>query len=320
MKIFQRLTLSIGALLFVSNLNAQTCMPCSYNLDWSNAQSIEIDNSTNAQALTGHQIKITFNSQALIAANEMNADGSDLRFTSDCSDNLSYWIEDGINTPTTNVWVKLSTVAANAVDTIHMFYGNPAAVAQSSGDNTFEFFDDFEGSALDLAKWEVRGTPNLSLSGGMLNLSGNNNWEYIRSNVHFTQQVVIEETNSKYAGGSFGFLMGYSGSDNRYTFRTAGTDLGCTEDPDVSAAAFGSRLWCWSSRWSSPSAASWRRRTRFRLARWSGRSWLATTSISTRCSTAQRSTSASTAIATSIIASPRSGIRSLATSSSFVTR
>ena len=224
----------MAALVFFSHLHAQTCLPCSYNLDWSNAQSIEIDNSTNAQALTGHQIKITFDSQALIAANQMNADGSDLRFTSNCSDNLSYWIEDGLNTPTTNVWVKLSTVAANAVDTIHMFYGNPAAVAQSSGDNTFEFFDDFEGSTLDLAKWELRGTPIINLSGGILNLSGNNNWEYIRSNIHFTQPVVIEETHSK-SGPSFGFLLGYSGSDYRYTFRTAGPDLGCTEDPDVSS-------------------------------------------------------------------------------------
>ncbi|MES2556669.1 MAG: DUF2341 domain-containing protein [Bacteroidota bacterium] len=234
MTTFQRLTLSIVTLIFFSNLHAQTCMPCSYDQDWLHAKSIQIDNSTNAQALTGHQIKITFDSQALIAANEMNADGSDLRFTSDCSDNLSYWIEDGLNTPTTNVWVKLSSVAANALDTIHLFYGNSAAVAQSSADNTFEFFDDFEGATLDLAKWEVRGTPGImNLSGGILSFSGNNNWEYIRSNIHFTQRVVIEETHSK-SGPSFGLLLGYSGSDFRYTFRTAGPDLGCTEDPDVS--------------------------------------------------------------------------------------
>lgn len=233
MIIFQRLTLSIVTLVFFSHLNAQTCMPCSYDIAWMHAKSIEIDNTTNPQALTDYQIKITFDSQALIAANELNADGSDLRFTSDCSDNLSYWIEDGLNTPTTNVWVKLSSVAANALDTIHMYYGNPAAAAQSNGDNTFEFFDDFEGSTLDLAKWEVRGAPISSLSGGILNFSGNNNWEYIRSTTHFTQRVVIEESHAK-NGPSFGFVMGYSGSDNRYTFRTNSPDLGCTEDGDVS--------------------------------------------------------------------------------------
>ena len=51
----------------------------------------------------------------------------------------SYWIESGINTATTKVWVKLPALAEKAMDTFYMHYNNTAAAIPSPSkfDNTF---------------------------------------------------------------------------------------------------------------------------------------------------------------------------------------
>jgi hypothetical protein len=217
----------------LQNLTAQACLPCQINANWQHSQAIVINNSTNPVALSNYQLLLNVNTQSLISASQMNIDGSDIRFTSQCTDNIPYYIESGINTPATNIWIKIPSIAANSIDTIYMIYGNSSAPVVSNADSTFDFYDDFSGSSLNLAKWELRGTPNYTVSGGMLTFSGNNNWEYIRSNVQFTQQEIIEDNHAK-GGVSFGLVLGISGTDNRFTFRTNSSTLGCTYDGDVS--------------------------------------------------------------------------------------
>jgi hypothetical protein len=185
-------------------------------------------------ALNNYQLLLNLDTQTPISASEMNADGSDIRFTSQCTDDIHYYIESGINTPATAIWIKIPSIAANSIDTIYMLYGNSSATTASNADSTFDFYDDFSGSSLDLSKWEVRGTPTYSLNSGILRFHGNSNWEYIRSNVQFTQQEIIEDDHAK-GGVSFGLVLGISGTDNRFTFRSNGSTLGCTEDPDVSS-------------------------------------------------------------------------------------
>lgn len=83
-------------------------------------------------------LPITFNSAALIAAGKMRADGGDLRFLSlDGSTLYNYWIESGLNTSQTLVWIAAPDGATNEVSgenesAIYMSYGNPALVSQSS--------------------------------------------------------------------------------------------------------------------------------------------------------------------------------------------
>lgn len=105
---------------------------------WLYQQPIEVQNP-NAQLVVDYQIKLTINTQAQILAGKMNADGSDIRFGKTCGGSgfYNYWIEEGINTPTTAIWVKIDSLAPGAVKTIFMFYGNLSATAVSSIPLTF---------------------------------------------------------------------------------------------------------------------------------------------------------------------------------------
>ncbi len=105
---------------------------------WTYTQPISIQENSGTEVLN-YQLQLTINTATPIAAGQMLADGSDLRFTSECSGGTSfnYWIESGINTASTKIWVKVDTLHANAVRTIYMQYGNAIAGATSSIQQTF---------------------------------------------------------------------------------------------------------------------------------------------------------------------------------------
>ena len=93
-------------------------------------------------------------------------DGGDLRFTaSDGTTLLPFWVESVSGTTpnrVANVWVKVSADLGSNQD-IYIYYGNSSATNGSNGDNTFDFFDDFEGTSIDTNKWTLRsGTINVS--------------------------------------------------------------------------------------------------------------------------------------------------------------
>jgi hypothetical protein len=76
----------------------------------------------------------------------MNADGSDIRFVdSDDTTPLDYWIESGINTAATIIWVEVPSVL-NGTKDIYMYYGNAGAAAVSDGDDTCIIIKVFDGS------------------------------------------------------------------------------------------------------------------------------------------------------------------------------
>ncbi len=65
-----------------------------------------------------------------------------------------------------------------------MYYANASATTASNGDNTFDFFDDFLGSSLDIAKWIVAGSPTVSDS--VVSITANeNNYKTIISQNSF---------------------------------------------------------------------------------------------------------------------------------------
>lgn len=104
---------------------------------WMHYQPITVTENSGTN-LYNYQLKITFDSQTPIAAGEMLASGDDIRFGNLCDQsNLGYWIESGLNTPNTVVWVKIDTLLASQTKTIYMFYGNPLAAAESSVPNVF---------------------------------------------------------------------------------------------------------------------------------------------------------------------------------------
>ena len=97
-------------------------------------------NNPNSQNGVDYQLKLTVNTQSLISANMMNANGSDIRFGGTCNGTINffnYWIESGINTTSTTIWVKIPLLPANSNTLIYMFHGNTTATVASTIPGTF---------------------------------------------------------------------------------------------------------------------------------------------------------------------------------------
>jgi hypothetical protein len=78
-----------------------------WNTSWVYRKPINITENSGSN-LTDYQILVTVDTQILISASKMRSDCGDIRFIdSDNSTNLSYWIESGINTSSTKIWVKV---------------------------------------------------------------------------------------------------------------------------------------------------------------------------------------------------------------------
>lgn len=116
----------LAAVLLVSGLAAQPA-------GWSHVQTFSVQNNLAVQ-VTQYQLQLTINTQALIGAGQMQPTGADLRFGKECSGTTlyNYWIQSGLNTTNTVVWVKIDTLPASATVNLFMFYGNSAAPAVSA--------------------------------------------------------------------------------------------------------------------------------------------------------------------------------------------
>jgi hypothetical protein len=106
---------------------------------WTHNQPITIiEHSGNP--LTNYQLKITFDTETPILNGEMLATGDDIRFSTNCNGGniLNYWIESGMNTTTTQIWVKVDSIPANGGKTIYLNYGNASATSLSAINGTFQ--------------------------------------------------------------------------------------------------------------------------------------------------------------------------------------
>jgi hypothetical protein len=84
------------------------------------------------------------------------ADFGDIRFTkSDGVTLLDYWLE-SYDGGVAIFWVEVDSIPASPDRvTIYIYYGKSDATTTSNGDDTFLFFDHFDGASLDLTKWMV---------------------------------------------------------------------------------------------------------------------------------------------------------------------
>ena len=113
---------------------------------WEKKTPVSINNML-GDKLTNYEMRLVIDTETPIASGDMLPDGSDLRFTSDeCCNELCYYIESGINTDTTVVWVNIPLIDSNAITDIYMFYGNPIAAPASDEACTFTFYEGFEDS------------------------------------------------------------------------------------------------------------------------------------------------------------------------------
>jgi len=122
---------------------------------WNYRKPITISNS--GSALTDYQVLVTLDTATLISAGKMRSDGGDIRFA-DSNGNtlLSYWIESGINTSSTKIWVKVPSIPASSSKTIYVYYGNPSVTSQSNIKDTFNNKgDNFDDNSLDTNIWST---------------------------------------------------------------------------------------------------------------------------------------------------------------------
>ncbi|MDD4409660.1 MAG: DUF2341 domain-containing protein [Candidatus Pacebacteria bacterium] len=118
---------------------------------------------TSSSALTDYQLKITISYDA-----DMQADFDDLRFTSsDGKTLLSHWLESKTDSSMATVWVKVPSIS-NGSNQAYMYYGNASAASASDGENTFIFFDGFDGTSLNASKWDSSGPGTITVSDGTL--------------------------------------------------------------------------------------------------------------------------------------------------------
>lgn len=161
-----------------------------YDNNWQYRREITIDNSSNSNALTNYQVEVDLTSSNFDFS-KANSDGSDLRFTDDDGTTLiDFWIESWDNSgQTATLWVEVPSIPASSTKNIYMYYGNASATSASNGDNTFIFFDDFEGTSLNTNKWEVYETGGGT--GGTITVSTDHS-------KFGTQSAKIEDTSSSY--------------------------------------------------------------------------------------------------------------------------
>ncbi len=88
----------------------------------------------------------------------MKADFNDIRFTqADGQTTLPYYL-DGITGKSPDqvakFWVKIPQIPKDGLP-IYMYYGAPGAASLSNGEKVFDFFEHFDGSDIDIKKWNI---------------------------------------------------------------------------------------------------------------------------------------------------------------------
>ena len=184
-----------------------------WDSNWQYRKPITINNTQNSNSLTDYQILVTVDTATLINDGKMKSDCGDIRFVdSDDSTKLSYWIESGCNSANTKIWVKVPSIPASSTKTIYMYYGNPSASSESNGEVVFEFFDDFEGDAIDTSKWGGN-IADFSISNSIISCSESTKWIYTKT---FQISDGIVEAKVKIDSGARGSLHARSNQVDTY--------------------------------------------------------------------------------------------------------
>ncbi len=106
------------------------------NSSWLYRRGITVENE--GDDLLYEDVLIEVDTASLVSANKLQSDCDDLRFTNgDGTTGISYWVEGGCNTSTTQIWVQIPEIRTGEL-TIYMYYGNTEAInAEESWNGDF---------------------------------------------------------------------------------------------------------------------------------------------------------------------------------------
>jgi len=129
-------------------------------------------------------------------------------------DGINYWIEHDENgNPQDNVWVKVN-LTANEPLGFYVYYGSSTAPSYSDGDSVFEFFDDFDGSSLDMGKWTIQTYASYEIIDSKLHIkpvsSSGSNQHHTLANIGFYKDVIVEVLYHQFNPTSGGEVLFYS--------------------------------------------------------------------------------------------------------------
>ncbi|GIV33504.1 MAG: hypothetical protein KatS3mg031_1039 [Chitinophagales bacterium] len=105
---------------------------------WQYASVLEISEHQGI-TYTNEQFLFHINTADLVSNGLMQPSGADIRFSTDCEgvNLLKYYIESGMNTTDTRIWVLVPEVLPYSVTKIYFFSGNPAASPATDFSGTF---------------------------------------------------------------------------------------------------------------------------------------------------------------------------------------
>ena len=194
-------------------VSANTCMSVTAQFsclsNWSYRLPITINNP-NAIPVTNFQVGITINTQAFIAAGKMQSNGNDIRFTDGSCNVLNHWIESGINTTSTLIWVKVPTLPAGN-STIYMYYGNVSAPNVENPAAVFDFWEDFNGNTLP-SIWTAEAGANYTIGGGILRVNTRSIWLNTALPFFLNNGYFLEGKMRYYATSTGSGTLPYSGN------------------------------------------------------------------------------------------------------------
>jgi hypothetical protein len=127
--------------------------------DYAKRKQLTVSGSA-AGAVTNYQLRLTVHfGNGVDAGSDVylggvcRSDFHDLRFTKTDGTLLDYWVESYVASDNAVVWVEFDSIpAAPGTVDFYLYYRYPSATSVSSGDDTFQFFDDFSGG---LGKWST---------------------------------------------------------------------------------------------------------------------------------------------------------------------
>lgn len=150
-----------------------------------------------------------------IPPSECRPDFSDIRFADTAGRLLPYWIET-TGTDYADIWVKLYQIPTTGA-VVRVLFGGGAIPSAPNSSTTFQFYDDFLGSALDATKWtNPTHTGTVSVSSGVITLvTSNASGEEIRSISTFGTNTAIRMSagmTKNAASGTYSYFGYHNGT------------------------------------------------------------------------------------------------------------
>jgi len=190
-----------------------------WNSNWLHRMPINITNS--GSSLFNYQVKIELDSSNVGDNFDWDVDNDSLRFTyynstTDAEVECPFYIEEW-DTPSQNaiVWVNVSYLPSSSNSLVYMYYDNSLASSGGSGDDTFDFYDHFEGSSLDTNKWQIDANSySVANSELRINIGGVSKKDPFPFSLN---DGYILEGKIKYVSASGGYSGTLSGQSSHYT-------------------------------------------------------------------------------------------------------